>query len=92
MTTLDVGSPSDQFALGPDPQYCSRCGHRRMNQMRLCGYCRFDFEAPIPEVERPSGPPTPSVRLVPPDELPEAGAARWGRSKRWLLLGPIAAM
>jgi hypothetical protein len=90
MTTEFGGTFSDQLALGVDAQYCPRCSHRRVGQLRLCSYCRFDFDVPDPAVAAPTGPPTPSVRLVSPDEPLPVGSAGWGRSKRWLLLGPIS--
>jgi hypothetical protein len=92
MTTMYAGSPSYLFAQSLDVQYCPRCSHRRAGQLRLCGYCRFDFETPDPADAAPTGPPTPAVRLVPSDEPLPAGTSSWGRGKRWLLLGPIAAM
>jgi hypothetical protein len=90
MTTVPEGSPSDQFLLAPDIQYCPRCAHFRTGHLRLCAYCRFDFETPSPVAAADSGPPTPSVRLVPSNEPVAAGIAPWERRKRWLLLGPIA--
>jgi hypothetical protein len=92
MTTVPAGSPGDYLALGPELQYCPQCAHRRVGLLRLCGYCRFDFEVRSPVEAANPGPPTPSVRLVPSDAPPPAGITAWGRGKRWLLLGPIAAM
>ena len=38
-----------------------------------------------------TGPPTPTVRIVPADAPPPPGTWPTGqRTKRWLLLGPIA--
>jgi hypothetical protein len=92
MTTVPAGLPSDYLALGPEHQYCPRCLHRRVGLLRLCGNCRYDFEVPTPAEPAGVGPPTPIVRLVPSDAPPPAGISAWGRGKRWLLLGPIAAL
>jgi hypothetical protein len=92
MTTVPAASPGDYLALGPELQYCPQCNHRRVGLLRLCGYCRFDFEVPSPVATVNAGPPTPSVRLVPSDAPLPAGITAWGRGKRWLLLGPIAAI
>jgi hypothetical protein len=92
MTTVPAVFLGDHVALGSEPQYCPQCGHRRAGQLRLCGYCRFDFEVPRPAEAASSGPPTPAVRLVLSDEPLPAGTTSWGRGKRWLLLGPIAAL
>jgi hypothetical protein len=90
MTTELMRSPSDQLATGPDLRYCPRCGHHRVGELRLCAYCRFDFETPIPGATVSTGPPTPSVRIVPSDAPPPPGMGPLERNRRWLLLGPIA--
>jgi hypothetical protein len=92
MITEPEPSPSDHVALGSDTQYCPRCGHHRAGQLRLCGYCRFDLDAPVRAEAASLEPSTPTVRLVPPDEPLASGTGPKGGRKRWLLLGPIAAL
>src|SRR3954469_16905635 len=90
MPTVPLLSPIDQPESGPSLRYCPRCGHHRAGELRLCGYCRFDFETPMPDETAIAGPPTPSVRIVPSDAPPPPGTEPLGRNKRWLLLGPIS--
>ena len=91
MTIVRLGSPGDSDLQEPDLKYCPRCGQYRAGQLRLCAYCRYDFETPMPGEIISTGPPTPSVRIVPADAPPPPGTWPLGqRTKRWLLLGPIA--
>jgi hypothetical protein len=88
--TEPARSPSDLFEPESDSQYCMRCGHRRMDQLRMCAYCRFDLDTPGPAEAAQLGPTTPTVRLVPSDEPVAITRGPGGGRKRWLLLGPIA--
>ena len=90
MTSELTRLPGDEVAQGPDLQYCPQCGHHRAGQLRLCAYCRFDFEAPIPGAAASTEPPTPSVRIVPADAPPPPSTGQLRRNRRWPLLGPIS--
>ena len=90
MTTEPLGSPSDLLASESDSQYCTRCGHRRMDQLRMCAYCRFDLDTPSRAEVASLEPSTPTVRRVPSDEPIAIGRGPSGGRTRWLLLGPIA--